>query len=261
MTTARTALSIKLVHPVEHNHHFIEWEVNTEQLGTGPFTFSLYRAGSEQGPWTLLDAMLVDVFTYEDTTDLLHGMNKDLFYKVETTIGGDIFGSGPRGIYPNISRKKALIIRKIVKDEFKLLTRGNGLQVYVVKKKHWGERCKFCYDTKTGQVVKSKCTNCFGTSFEVGYHKPIYTWAHLKPTTLGTDLAAYTSTPEVDTASGFLQAFPSVIRGDFIVEPEVNRRWEITAVQPTEILRNTVHQDLTLSRLPNAHPVYQVAVP
>ena len=257
MTTVRTVLDIINIHPVTHQSYYVQWDIDVSQAGPGPFTFKLFRSGSPRGPWTEVATGLTG-YTHQDTFPLLQGMNKDLYYKVETTDGS--IKSLPRHTQRGLPRKKFLIIRKIMKDELKMLRAGNGTKVFVVKKRHWGTRCLECYDVCTGHVVKKNCGACFGTTFENGYFDPIEVLSAIKPTMLGTDYTAQTSVPEVDTANAFLQAFPTVIKGDFLVEFEVNKRWEVTAVTPTEILRNTVHQDLTMTRLPTSHEIYKVPV-
>ena len=255
VTTNRTALTIIAVYPDVDQKIRVQWEVDTFEMGTGPFTFSLYRSGSPEGPWDLLSNSLVNVFTYDDTGPLLSGLFKDVFYKVET----DVWGSLPRSITNNLGRRKFLLVRKMINDERIMLRAGQGTSLLVVKKKHFGVRCRTCFDKRTNQVIKSQCGDCYGTTFEGGYFTPIKTSGHIKPSAPGTDGTAQTATPEIDSANAMLQAFPNVIRGDFLIEPEVNIRWEIVSVQPTEIKRTTVHQDLTLSRLPRTHPVYKVA--
>lgn len=257
MSTIRTILDVINIHPVEHQSFHVQWSIDVSQAGPGPFTFTLYRGGSPRGPWTVVAENLTD-YVHLDTFPLLQGMNKDLYYRVETT-GGDI-KSLPANSSRGLPRKKYLIIRKIMKDELKMLRAGNGTKVYIVKKRHWGPRCEKCYDPATGHVVKKNCGPCYGTSFEGGYFEPIELLSAIKPTLVGTDFSSQTSVPEVDTANAFLQAFPTVIKGDFLVEFEVNKRWEVTAVTPTEILRNPVHQDLTITRLPTSHEIYRVPV-
>jgi len=254
VTTNRNALRIIAVFPDSNQKIRVQWEIDTKEAGVGPFIFSLYRSGSPEGPWTLLSSTLTNVYTYDDTTALLSGMFKDVYYKVET----GTWGSFPRSILNEMPRKKYLIARKIINDERVMLRAGQGTVLYVVKKKHFGTRCKRCYDIKTNQVIKSSCGDCYGTTFEGGYFTPIVTKGHIKPSAPGTDGTATTATPEVDSTNCMLQAFPNVVRGDFILEPEVNSRWEIVSVQPTEILRIPIHQDLTLSRLPRTHPIYKV---
>jgi len=257
MSTVRTSLDIINIHPVTHQSFYIQWDIDVSQTGPGPFTFTLQRSGSPHGPWVDVATNLTS-YIYQDTFPLLHGMNKDLYYRIQTTDG--TIKSLPASSLRGLPRKKYLIIRKIMKDEMKMLRAGNGTKVYVVKKRHWGPRCLKCYDPVSGHVVKKGCGACYGTSFENGYFDPIEVLSAIKPTMVGTDFTLQTSVPEVDTANAFLQAFPTVIKGDFIVEFEVNKRWEVTVVTPTEILRNTVHQDLTMSRLPSSHEIYRVPV-
>ena len=252
------ALQIVNIHPVENKFFRIQWEIDVDQTGPGPFTFDLHRSGAERGPWDQIATGLTGI-TFDDNYPLLHGMSKDTFYYVEASPGG--FKSLPTKWGRRLPKAKRAIVQKIINDERLLLVHGMGSPAYIVKRRQWGERCKKCWDPGSGQVIKSKCGACYGTSFEQGFLTPIDTLMHIKPSMPGSDPGSETSSPEVENAQGFMQAFPSVSRGDFVVEPYMNKRWEVIAVTPTEILRTTVHQDITLSRLPTAHVIYTVEVP
>lgn len=257
--TTRTALEIVSVYPDVGRKVRVQWQIDTSQVGLGPFTFTLFRSGSPQGPWDTVASGLSNVYVYDDTLPLLYGINKDVFYQVEASPGN--IGSLPRSVLNNVDRKKYLLIRKIQRDEQVMLRKGNGTEVYVIKKRHFGPRCTDCWDKRSGIVLRKDCGTCGGTSFEAGFFTPVKTFAKVTPSTEGIDLTAPTSTPETEVAQAMLQAFPLVSRSDILVEPETNKRWEITVVQPTEILRVPVHQDLTMSRLEIDHPVFKVALP
>jgi len=259
MAVTGTALEVISIYPESDDLMRVQWSIDVSQSGPGPFTYSVFNSGSQEGPWTQIASGLVDEFVYNDTTPLVHGQNKDVFYRVEAEPGGH--RSHPRSAYRNIPKDKRLIIRKIISDEQVMLRKGNGGVAYIVRKKHFGARCTSCYDPKTRSTLKSRCGTCAGTGFLVGYYNPIKTMAKILPSQPGSNVGARDGEPEITTASCMLQAFPLVVRGDFLVEPEINKRWEITSWQPTEILRNVVHQDITLSEISTAHEIYGVEVP
>jgi len=255
----KESLKIVSIFPVRHQKVRIQWDINTDQTGSGPFTFNILRSGSYGGPFEVIASNLSDVYTYEDTTPVLQDMSNNIYYKVITTDG--LYGSVARSIRHEMPMKKFLIWQKIIRDENVMLKHGQGRQVYVAKRKHWGARCSHCWDPNLNRVLVKNCDTCFGTTFEGGFFEPVLTWGHIQPAIIGVDPNAPTSIPEVETANALLQAFPVVMKEDILIEPDTNRRWEVTVVQPTELLRNRVHQDLTVSRLPTAHVGYKIVTP
>ena len=247
---------ITAIYPNGNRNVSLEWDVDPSIQYAGPFNFSILRSGNPTGPFETIAANIGDVYTYEDTTSHLSGMLKEIFYQVIH----DNFSCEPRNVRHLLPQQKYLIWKKILKDEDILLRKGSGREVYMLKRRHWGTRCTECYDTKTGKLLKKHCEICYGTTFSGGYFAPIRMWASLKPSSPGTDFTSETSTPEVDTCSMWMPPIPRLRKGDIIVETEINRRWEVTAEQPTELLRNPMHQDITLSRLPVGHITYKLAV-
>jgi hypothetical protein len=236
----------------------LQWEVDESTINAAPFNWTLLRAGSPQGPWTTAQADLGNVFTADDTFSLAQGMNKDVFYKIVDPVKG--IESGPRSLMPGLPIKKYLIWRKMVNDQRVLLKKGMGIRMYVLKRKHFGPRCTVCWDKKTGRILVKDCEACFGTSFTGGYYSPIEIYGHLKPAPVGTDHLADTNIPEVQNTNGYFLAYPLIKKGDIVVEQEVNLRWEVVSAVDTQLLRNPVHQDVTLSRLGTANVVYKVPV-
>ena len=250
-------IRIIAVYPTANMHFFVQWEIEQSAVGGGPFNFKIYRSGSPEGPWELIKNNAGEVYSYEDVKPEVQGMNTDVWYKV--TSGS--LSSAPRSVLHNLPLKKYLIWRKMVRDEDVMLRKGNGRQIAIAKRKHWGVRCKECWDSRSGKVIKKLCLSCFGTAFEGGYFAPINVWATIKPGTPGTDFSTDSSVPEVETCNMMIQNYPIIRRGDIVIEKEINFRWEITTEQPTELLRNPVHQDITISRLPINHMVYSLVVP
>lgn len=245
------------IYPNGNLSFHVQWEVDSNSAGAGPFNFTVKRSGSREGPFETVAENLGEVYTYTDTLDLLHGMDKSLYYQI--TEPAKSFESAPSSSELGLPRNRFLIRRKMIRDAAVMLKKGNGIQLQVIKKKHWGTRCPDCYEPKTGRLLLKNCETCFGTSFSGGYFTPISTLGIIRPTAVGTDGTADGSIPEVSTTNAMLQAHPIIKRGDIVVEVEVNNRWEVVSVQDTEILRNTVHQDITITRLPTSHIAYTLS--
>jgi recombinational DNA repair ATPase RecF len=78
---------------------------------------------------------------------------------------------------------------------------------------------------------------------------------------MGTDKAGPTSIAEVQTSQAMLLSFPLVYKDDILVELDTNRRWIVVSSKSTELLRNDIHQDIIVSRLPESDKVYDIEVP
>jgi hypothetical protein len=247
-------INITRMYPTNTRSLLIQWELDDSVASGGPFNFSVLRSGSPEGPFEIIAENLGDVYTYTDDTSHLTGMIKDVYYKV----AHDTLSCTPRNILHIMPRRQYNMWRKILWDEDILLRKGNGRPVLILKRRHWGERCRECYDLKTGKNVKKHCDVCFGTTFIGGYFPPVETWASIKPSQIGTEWASETATPEMQTNNLFMPPIPQVHKGDIVIEIEINNRWEVTTEQPTEILRNPTHQDVTITRLKPEHIAYRI---
>ena len=235
----------------------LQWELNGAYTDLGPFVFRVFRSNTPQGPFEEI-ASLTDQFIYKDVAALLTGFNKDIYYKV-TMEPGSLVTPVTNGFTP-MRTQEFLIRKKIFRDECCLLKSCNGVNVIVLKRKRWGPRCDNCWDYKTGRCIIQNCEMCYGVGFVGGYNSMGVTLGHIKPAIIGTDYNSPTSIPEMQSANAMLQPYPLVIRGDIIVEVDTNKRWEVVSGQNTELLRNPVHQDFTVSRMNQPHIIYKFPV-
>jgi len=252
-----TQIYIERVAPYGRTSTVIQWAVAEELRSMGTLTFKIELSGNPEGPWELLADNLVDTLVYEDTNYKTFSGLKDRYYRV--SFQDDTFVSDPRPILGPMPIKKYLITRKIFNDEMTLFKKGNGIPLVVIKRKHWGEQCS-CVDPMTKQSLNPKCPLCNGTKIIDGYYKPIPTWGNIQPASLGTDYGTQDSVPEIETSQVMLLSFPLVYKDDILVELETNRRWIVVSSKNTELLRNAVHQDVIISRLPESNSAYNLEV-
>lgn len=237
----------------------IQWELDAASIGAGSHTFEVERSGSPRGPWeTITPLPLTDIFTFQDPQAQLFDMDRDIYYRVKASSGGPSFYSEPHAMVGDFDRRRWLLWRKMNYDEEIMLAKGNGVPLKIYKKKHYGTRCPVCYDTSTGMITLSKCTNCLGTGWVTGYYPSIETYGHLKPNSVRTSDNNPASIVNYDTVNGFLLNFPIVRRDDIIVEARTNVRWRVESVQSTELIRTTVHQDIVLVRIPISEIEYSM---
>ncbi len=250
-------ITIERVAPYGRQSTVVQWSPGENIRSAGSLNFSVYMSGNPGGPWELLAENLVDTLVYEDVEHKTYSGLKDRYYKVTANDG--TFESKPHPIVGHINKQKYLISRKIFNDELIMLSKGNGIRMAVIKRKHWGERCS-CVDPATKVVVKPNCEICQGTKIIQGYFKPMYVWGHVQPSSLGTDVTPPTSVPEIETTQAMLLSFPIVFKDDILVEMDTNKRWLVVSSKNTELVRNPVHQDIVMSRLPVDDAAYNLEV-
>lgn len=251
-------LYIERIAPFGRQSTVIQWALATELRAMGSVTFKLELSGNPDGPWEIVAENLVDTLVYEDTNYKTYSNLKDKYYRVSLQDG--TFVSEPRPVLGSIPKKQWLVSRKIFNDEMTMLKKANGIKISVIKRKHWGDQCE-CVDPATKLSLDPNCKLCNGTKIVNGYYTPITTWGNIQPSAIGTDKGAQSSIPEIETTQAMLLSFPLVYKDDILVEIDTNRRWLVVSSKSTELLRNDVHQDIIISRLPESDKVYELDVP
>jgi hypothetical protein len=153
-----------------------------------------------------------------------------------------------------------LFKRKILRDRYIMLRHLNGIEYYLLKRRHFGTRCSHCYDAASGELLYSNCQYCHGTSWvDGGFYDPLLL--------LGRRLTSQIQTKESPQAKDdvnftyiqFLD-FPRIDEGDILVERVHNRRFIVKQRAEVFLKTITVHQTVTVSELPRTAPEYKVAV-
>lgn len=152
-----------------------------------------------------------------------------------------------------------LIKNKILQDRYLMLKRLNGIEYFLLKRRHFGTRCS-CFDPSTSEILYADCSLCHGTGWQDGgYYDPI--------TVLGrrvtSQIQSKTSPQdERDLNFTFIQLldFPRVEEGDLLVEKAHNRRWLVQQRSETSLKGITVNQTVAVSELPRTAPEYDIVL-
>jgi hypothetical protein len=161
---------------------------------------------------------------------------------------------------PAIERRLRLLRRKILRDEYIRLRQLVGTEFYLLKRRHFGERCTVCYDSATREVVVSRCSNCYGTSWKYGYFTPVSVLAAAQTSQIQSDTSPQTKD---DIRMGHrlqMLDFPRVDEGDILVEKAHNRRYLVKQRYYTSLKTVTVHQTVVTSELERQAVEYDVPV-
>ena len=152
-----------------------------------------------------------------------------------------------------------LLKRKILRDRYIMLRHLNGIEYYLLKRRHFGTRCSVCFDTVSGELLESHCDACFGTSWEDGFYAPILLLGRRLVSQVQTKISPQ-AVDDVNFTYIQLLDFPRVDAGDILVERVHNSRFLVRQRAVVSLKTIAVHQTLTVSELPRTAPEYKVSV-
>lgn len=242
---------------------FLQWDLRGA-TAPGTYLFEVSRSASPQGPWQTL-ALLENAYNFRDTwpttaeNDINQlSLSRGIYYRVKVT--------GPAGstevvsvVEPRLDARHRLLKRKMLREQSLVLRKLNGLEVAVLKKKHWGARCPKCYDAATQTVMRSGCTTCYGTSFEKGYYTPVITLARQSTPAVETHLTPQGESDRAMTMVTLLDA-PLVEKDDVLVFLAENRRFVVKRQVPGKLVNVVVFQHLEAAELERSAIEYRIQV-
>jgi hypothetical protein len=276
----------------------LQWDLEAIS-SVGVFHFDVERSGSPGGPWTTVVTGLHDVYLYEDdlTTEKVNvlALNRDLYYRIKSTPPtGPVVYSDPvnlegqtvstindhqpvigytvdfrsqvepnpvTGIMPRpgIRRRKRLLRRKILRDEYIVLRALNGIEFFLLKRRHFGTRCTVCYDPASRRVLRSACPACYGTSWTNGYFTPILLLGRKLPSQIQTQEAPQAKVEVNQTKIQFLD-FPRIDEEDVLIEKNTNKRFLVMQRYFTSLKTIPIHQTITVSEFERQAVEYNIPV-
>jgi len=209
-----------------------------------PLRFNVFRSGGLDGEFEKLNAAPVPNFFYFDSG--LKPLSKlfDVVYKLEViwpTGQKQLFGPFPLVSSPRV--KSAYLVAKEMDREYAIEYRTySGIELRIFKLRQYGERCTECFNIVTQEVTDGDCEECFGTSFKGGFWDPIDILGKIDVYSRGQQIRDPFSFIEDHVSTANIRAFPTVAKGDIIVEKANNIRWYVNAVQTIEHMRFPVKQ-------------------
>lgn len=157
----------------------------------------------------------------------------------------------------SIDRRRLLFRRKLLREHF-IFFKLEGIQTFVLKKRHWGEPCQ-CKDPLTQGASIYHCEECHGTGWIEGYYNPIETKMVFNEAPVHSD-----TTPQGPTTlrqtTATLMAFPKLQKDDVLVEKTTNRRWKVQQSTQPEIKRLLVSQNVQVSELSRDSIEYRIPI-
>jgi hypothetical protein len=161
--------------------------------------------------------------------------------------------------YPDGDARRRLLRRKILREEYILLKKLAGIEFALLKRKHYGIRCPSCYDSRTREVTKSHCSDCYGTSWEGGYHNQVNILGRRKTSQVMAEVTPQAKMETNLTRIQFLD-FPRIDEEDIIVEKTHDRRYLVKSRYFTFLKTIPVHQTIMVSELERQAVEYSIPV-
>jgi hypothetical protein len=254
---------------------FIQWDIVPDAPGT--FLVDIYRSGSPNGPWETLGVALRDAYHFLDdrfnlppSDDLetehehaglnFYSLSRDVYYLITVTPDGSTaFSSVPTPIEPGLDRRVRLLKRKMQRDESVAFRKLNGIPLAVLKRKHWGTRCTYCYDVVTREATLEHCPTCLGTTFENGYWAPVYICGRRTPAPVQTQLTAHGDS-DSKVLNFVILDYPRLEYKDVLVDLRRGDRYQVQIATTTELRGVPVHQVISASKLGRNSVEYSVLV-
>jgi hypothetical protein len=253
---------------------FVQWDVDSDE--TGDFFVDVARSQSPTGPWESVATGLRDAYNYvDDQFNLppsatragrepvnLFSLSREVYYQLTVTPP-----SGPTGAFqsratpvePGLDRRTRLLKRKILHDQAVGYKRLNGIQIAVLKRRRWGDRCPRCYDPVTKESTLEHCPACFGTTFLGGYWAPTYIRGRREAATVETAMTAHGDS-DVKMNDFNVLDYPLVEYKDIVVDLARNDRYQVHRAHATELKSVPVHQKITASLLGRNSIEYSIPV-
>lgn len=255
------------------NQHgvFLQWVFSTAPA-KDVSSFTIERSGSSEGPFELVVSNL-DSYNYFDgnrdtptpsTGDTRENVNflsltRTIYYRVTAVFADNSTEGTVRVVSANIRQKKIQLLRRKMQRDLAVGLKFNGTDIVVLKRRHWGVRCKACFDLLTKKVTNSKCNICYGTGFTGGYFAPVRILGRLGVNNVQTQITEKDKT-DINKKRATLLDVPIIETDDVIVDIQNNKRYIVQTRHSTELQTVAVHQQLTISELARDSVEYRIPV-
>lgn len=266
MRTSITRL-IPIYRSPADNGVFLQWIV--EEAPSSLLSFDIERGVSPEGPFDTIITNLKTFYFFDNlrtvplSTDPKENFNllslaRTVYYRLTARAENGVTATAVSEIEHHLPKRQALLHRKMQRD-LALTFKFNGNDVYVLKRKHWGVRCKKCFDILTKKVTNSKCTSCFGTGFEGGYETPVAIKGRFGAPNSDTSMAPQ-GLVDTNKLRFICLDYPRIDPYDLIIDKKQNQRFLVEKHTATELRRNMVHQSLIVSELSRDSIEYRIVV-
>lgn len=248
---------------------FIQW--NVENPPSAEIRFKIERAQAPDGPYELVADNIQSYFYYDNNREPrgaapdeayenvnLLSILRSIFYRITATAANGDTAFAVSDATNDLPRRLRLLHRKMQRD-LSVGLKFNGVPAYILKRLHWGVRCKSCFDLLTKKVTNSKCASCYGTGFQNGYATPVEIKIRFLAPNSEVQMApqGWTDTTRIRI---ICLPYPRLFPSDVIVDKLSNARYIVQQNSQTELRREPVHQSVSLSELSHDSIEYRIPI-
>lgn len=236
---------------------FVQWQMQQPPANTA-IIFTIERAGSPEGPFEAI-ASNITTFHYFDggrhlpvppvgTRENLNflSLQRNIYYRVTATAGTETT-SVIEPVGDHLPRRQFLLRRKMQRD-IRVGFKFSSIPLIVLKRRHWGLRCRECFDLLTKKVTKSRCETCYSTGFEGGYFDPVKIEGRVSTYAVQQQITQQ-DVVENEQKQLTVLDYPLLEIDDVVAELHMNKRFVVKHVSRTELRTVPVHQRAVLSEL------------
>lgn len=292
-----TTLVLTHVAPSTDNQSvLLAWSIRSpDSSSLSSVVFSVDRSGASSGPWETIANSVSSPF-FEDVSSgsvNLISLRREIWYRVRATLANmdEVTSQAmsslnaevqtyaftqPVGLTPTagdhhaetpnlfegrtaLDKRLALVGRAVRRYAAINLRMFVGVPCALLKRKHFGPRCE-CYNPDTNTSRSSKCTKCYGTTYDGGYWTPILIDVRITPAPRQTSIQPE-GTSSIQQAQVELVSYPALEQDDIIVEFSTGKRWVVQdKMRHASLHRTEITQHWTCSELSRAASAYRVPV-
>jgi hypothetical protein len=248
---------------------FIQWNIRNPPSAT--IKFKVERSVGPEGPFELVQDNILSYYYFDNHRDdpsapageVRENLNflslvRTVYYRVTGTASTGEVASDVTDVGSDLPPRLARLHHKMQRD-LSVALKFNGVPTYLLKRLHWGIRCKKCFDLLTKKVTASKCDCCYGVGFENGYANPVQIKVRFLAPNSDTQMSpqGWSDTTKIRV---ICLEYPNIDPGDILVTKHTNQRYLVQQQSQTELRRETVHQAMVVSELGKDSIEYRITV-
>ena len=246
-----------------NNTKLIEWRLNSKFEVTGSVLQFYVEVSRAAGEWTRLNEVpITDICIYVDTAHYRCNLDNDIFYRIILSDGTNEYASVPAATLGVWNLHDLLIARDIVRKEYLVLKKYNGIEGYLLKRREHGTKCPSCRDWDVDLPANSHCEDCFGTGFTNGYYNAIPYYVSIEGVTSSKDVNEPFGTMDLKPRTGRCVAYPRLGTYDIWIDNK-NKRYLVRGVttlveiKGKPLVYSAVFHELPVGRVEYSVPLEQ----
>lgn len=243
----------------------IWWELDPAFRVAQPWYYQL-QAGktglTTATDWVDVGSAVLNGYYAVDDQKRLYGKRLETHYRVVLTTGSRKYVSLPVHVEGQLDEASWLKARELLRKDT-ILDPLVSVEGYLIKRLRYGARCTRCLNTLTNEIEDSRCPQCRGTGYKVGYHPPVPLCIRMDPMTIS-ELRNGTAAPgqtQYNTVTAHTNAFPQLALEDIWVDANSDLRFALDTIKHTAAIRGVpLFSQVTMHQLPFTDLVYTIPV-